>query len=213
VNRYLGGYAASFSELSPWLLRRADKKTRLLDIGTGIADFPEVIVGWASRQKPPIDVEVVGVDANPATIAYAKKALASRLPAELMSRITLLCADAHCLPFPDNSFDIAISSMFLHHFEGQEAARIVRSMHSVARCGVIINDLRRHPLAYYGIAALTRILPASPMVRHDAPLSVLRGFRRNELADIAKLAGLPAYRLCRRWAFRWVLSSLAVEQV
>jgi predicted nuclease with RNAse H fold len=45
------------------------------------------------------------------------------------------------------------------------------------------------------------------MVQHDAPLSVARGFRRAELAAIAKQAGLrPTIRW--HWAFRWALSTL-----
>ena len=208
VNRYLGGYSATLDVLGPWLKKRADVKMRLIDIGTGVGDFPEVIIRWAARQIPPIDLEIVAVDANPATVAFAKESLARRLPESLGKKITVACADALDLPYADGSFDIAMAAMFLHHFPEPSAVPIVRAMAQVARHGVLINDLHRHPLAYFGIRTLTRLLPASPMVRHDGPLSVLRGFRKRELAEIARSAGIESFQIRWHWAFRWVLSSL-----
>jgi SAM-dependent methyltransferase len=208
VNRYLGGYAATLSALGPWLKSRAGTKTRMLDVGTGVGDFPEMIVRWAARQKPAIDVQITAIDANPATVAFARESLQRRLPGELAQKITVECADAMDLPYPDQSFDVAMAAMFLHHFPGSSAVDVVKSMRRVARHGVLINDLHRYPLAYFGIKTLTHILPASPMVRHDGPLSVLRGFKRDELAEIGREAGLTGFDVRWHWAFRWVLSSV-----
>jgi len=208
VNRYLGGYAATLSALGPWLKARCGAKTRLLDVGTGVADFPEVIVRWAAPQDPPIDLEIMAIDANPATVSFARESLSRRLPESLARKITVECADAMALPYPDQSFDLALAAMFLHHFPGSSAVDVVKSMGRVSRHGVLINDLHRNPLAYYGIRALTSVLPASPMVRHDGPLSVLRGFKRDELAEIARSAGIERFQVRWHWAFRWVLSSV-----
>jgi hypothetical protein len=41
------------------------------------------------------------------------------------------------------------------------------------------------------------------MVKHDAPLSVLRAFTKRELVEILEKAGLIDYRIKWRWAFRW----------
>jgi hypothetical protein len=43
------------------------------------------------------------------------------------------------------------------------------------------------------------------MVKIDAPLSVLRGFKKQELIDILKQAGITRYTLKWKWAFRWEL--------
>lgn len=206
VNRCLGGYSATLSALIPFLRNHAGRSVRILDVGTGAADFPEMIVRWSVLGAPTVDLSVTAVDANPASVAYAGANLTRRLPPGLAAKICVEHADALALPYPDHGFDIAIAAMFLHHFPADQAITVLREMRRVARCGVIINDLQRHPLAYFGIAALTRALPASPMVRHDGPLSVLRGFTRTELAEIATSAGIRNFTLRWRWAFRWVLS-------
>jgi hypothetical protein len=46
------------------------------------------------------------------------------------------------------------------------------------------------------------------MVRNDAPLSVLRGFKSPELKNIAESAGLVDFSLKWRYAFRWVLHTI-----
>jgi hypothetical protein len=81
-------------------------------------------------------------------------------------------------------------------------------MQRISKHGILINDLHRHPFAYYGIYALTRLLPAVQMVRNDAPLSVLRGFKSSELKSVAESAGLIKFSLRWRYAFRWVLNTI-----
>ncbi len=208
VNQLLGGYATTMAAIAPFLKSHADQTIRILDIGTGIGDFPEYIVRWAAAQSPPIDVEITAIDANPVTVAYAQSTLQKRLAPDLLAKIKLEVADALALPYADNQFDLAIAAMFLHHFAHDNAVQIVRSMQCVASQGILINDLHRHPLAYYGIYALTRILPAVEMVRNDAPLSVLRGFTYAELEQIAISADLPKFSLNWRYAFRWLLSTI-----
>ncbi|MDQ2657524.1 MAG: SAM-dependent methyltransferase, partial [Bacteroidota bacterium] len=63
--------------------------------------------------------------------------------------------------------------------------------------------IHRHWLAYYSIKWLTRMFSKSAMVRHDAPLSVHRAFRKSELEEILRRAGLVDYKIKWRWAFRW----------
>jgi hypothetical protein len=100
-----------------------------------------------------------------------------------------------------------MASMFLHHFPGDQARKIVREMNRVARDGVLINDLQRNEFAYLAIKALTRIMPATKMVRNDAPLSVARGFNRAELYRIGRKAGMANIKIKWKWAFRWVMTS------
>ena len=209
VNQALGGYSAPMQVLRPLLLQSQAETIRILDLGTGIADFPEYIVRWAAQQRPARPVQIVAVDANPATVAYARQTLARRLPPELQTAIDVQVADALALPFADNSFDVVIASMFLHHFAQPKAVAVVRAMQRLASRGIIINDLQRHPFAYYGIAGLTRLFRASEMMQNDGPLSVLRGFQAAELKSIATEAGLGAVSIRWCWAFRWLLTTLS----
>lgn len=208
VNRWLGGYAATRSALAP-LLRRNDT-LRMIDLGTGAADYPEHLVHWAARRGQ--IVEVVAVDANPHTVAYAQTALDGRLPADLRPQVEVVCADALDLPYADDAFDVAHAALFLHHFPGREGVALLREMDRVARAGIVVNDLHRHPIAYYGVRAIGALTRASAMFRHDGPVSVRRAFWREELEALAAAAGLSPVRIRWRWAFRWILSTIDEDE-
>ncbi|MFQ5570902.1 MAG: methyltransferase domain-containing protein [Rhodothermales bacterium] len=206
VNRWLGGYAASMAAMLPLLRETTERPLRVLDLATGAADFPDYLVRWADRHARA--VEVVALDANPATVAYARQTLDRRLPEHLRPHVRVEVGDALALPYSDGAFDVCVASLFLHHLDREQAVALVREMNRVARHGLVINDLHRHPLAYYSILALARLLPVSPMFRNDGPISVLRGFKLNELHSIATDAGLRAVRVRWHWAFRWTLSTI-----
>lgn len=199
VNRWLGGYGVMRSVLKPLL----QKKTTVLDLGTGVGDFPEEAVRWADRLG--FTLHATGIDLNPATVAYAQDVLRARLPDALHARIHIAEGDALSLPYADDTFDVVMAALFMHHLRDAEAVHLLREMHRVARRTVLVNDLHRHPLAYYSIKALALVLPVSPMFVHDAPLSVLRGFTRWELLDLSRRAGLGDVQVRWHWAFRWSL--------
>ena len=207
TNRLLGGWAATDAVLDP-LLRTRDS-LRLLDLGTGGGDMLVHLVrrGAAFGCR----VEATGVDLNPAALDYAERQIRQHLPPTLQDRITLMEADALALDAADDAFDVAHAALFLHHFHGPDAPALLREMQRVSRLGAVVNDLHRHPLAYVGIGLLSRLLPTSSMYRHDAPLSVRRGFRRSELHALARRADWPQHRIRWHWAFRYTLSSLPAE--
>jgi 2-polyprenyl-3-methyl-5-hydroxy-6-metoxy-1,4-benzoquinol methylase len=99
--------------------------------------------------------------------------------------------------------DIVTCSLFLHHFKHDEAVKVVRRMYDISKQCVIINDLHRHWLAYYAIKLLTGIFSRTYMVKHDAPLSVARAFRRQDWMRLLRDAGIAYYTIKWRWAWRW----------
>jgi predicted nuclease with RNAse H fold len=80
-----------------------------------------------------------------------------------------------------------------------------RQLHRQAGIAVIINDLHRHWFAYYSIKYMTAAFSGSRLVKNDAPLSVRRAFRREELQQLLQQAGVANYSLRWMWAFRWQL--------
>ncbi len=205
INRTLGGYTAVYNGLRNYMERAGGREVRILDVGTAIGDIPIYLLQESGIRR--WNALYTGVDYNRATVDYANSYLAATLDPSVADRFTVEQADAFALPYEDGEFDIVMASMFLHHFPGAQAAAILREMNRVARDGVLINDLHRHPFAYHSIRALTRILPATEMARHDAPLSVVRGFCREELIEIAREAGLTHISVRWHWAFRWLLTS------
>jgi len=167
---------------------------RILDVATGSADIPRAILAWAARCG--FDVRVVGADLSQAVAAEAS--------GRSDPRLRIIRADALHLPFPDDAFDYAITNMFLHHLDDDQAAMVLREMARVARRGMIAADLLRSRRAYAWIVLFT--LLANPMVRHDARVSVAQAFSLPEVLALRHRAGLHFAKLHRHFAHRFVLA-------
>ena len=205
TNRLLGGWAATNAVLDPLL--DAHDRLRLLDLGTGGADALVHLVPRAAQRG--CHLTAVGLDANPSALAYGRRRMEATVPAGLQNRITLVEGDALDLSYDDDAFDVTLAALVLHHFHGPDAVRFLQEMNRVSRLGAVVNDLHRHPVAYAAIWCVGRLLPTSTMFRHDAPLSVRRGFRRSELHALAHAAHWPRATVRWHWAFRYTLSSLS----
>ncbi len=199
VNRYLGGRETLLRALRPHLDSLRGRRVEILDLGTGGADLPLAIVREARRLG--VEVRVVAIERDPVTASIAAEAVAGE-PA-----IEIVRGDATRLPFAPRRFDLATASLFLHHFAHQDAVALVRALLGTVREAVIVNDLRRHRISWAFIALASRLTRRSAMFRHDAPLSVLRGFSDGELEAIAREAGASKVRVKREWPFRLLLEA------
>jgi hypothetical protein len=97
-----------------------------------------------------------------------------------------------------------LATLFFHHFSTDDLIRVLRQLAEQTRF-IVINDIHRHPFAYYSIKWLTRLFSKSAMVKFDAPLSVLRSFTKQEWLYILQQAGFTQYQIHWKWAFRWQL--------
>ena len=62
---------------------------------------------------------------------------------------------------------------------------LLREMARVARLGVVVNDLDRSRLGWIGAWLIGHLLTGNRYTRHDAPLSVLRSYRADEMTGAA----------------------------
>ncbi len=108
-----------------------------------------------------------------------------------------LRADALRLPLADQSIDVLLAVKFAHHFAGAALVRLLSEFARTARQRVVVLDIRRHWMAYWGFVVWSRVFTRNRLVRNDGPLSVLRGFKAQELADLAE----PLAELS--WSIRW----------
>src|SRR5579875_990707 len=126
VNRWLGGYGAVYGALLPFMQRVGERPVRILDVGTGIGDIPAYLLQETGIRR--WNADFTGVDYNPATVEHARRYLTGALDVSVRDRFIVEVADATALPYADSSFDVAMASMFLHHFPAQQAEQIVREM-------------------------------------------------------------------------------------
>ena len=206
VNKYLGGLSALTRHLFPMIeqLRAAgQQRFRLLDVGTGSADIPAAIVDWARSRG--LEMEFVVLDLNEFAVRAAKEQTTG------YTEIKVVQADAMQMPFADQSFDFVLTTLFMHHLKTPQAARVILDFARVAKVAFIINDLRRHPVAYYAIKVLTRIFTRNRLVRHDAAVSVLRGFTESDLTELSQVACTP-FRVFRHFPYRFILIGGASAQ-
>lgn len=196
LNRYLGGYRGVLWGLERFLDRKPSRGFSLLDVGAGGGDVPRAIVAWG-RQRG-FSVRVAALEPNPLTAALARRqTLACR-------EIFVVRGDGFRPPFLPSSFDFVFASQMLHHFSEPEIIELLRCWAGLARRAVLVSDLVRHPLAYWGIFFLTRIFTRNPMTRTDAPLSVRRAFTLAEWRELFQRAGIGRFLLFPFFPFRFL---------
>ena len=196
VNRFLGytrGIIRHLEQFSrSW---EPGQPMRIIDLATGSADIPQAILRWADRRQ--FSLRIVAVERHPVTLAEANRRNTD-------SRLTLLQADAFNLPFAPASFDYALNAMFLHHLDEEQVIQLLRIMDRLATRGLIVADLLRHQRALQWIRAMTAL--STPMVRHDARVSVMQSFRQSEIERLRDQAGLDYLRYYRHFGHRFVLA-------
>ncbi len=198
INRFLGGNKLTLKGIARLLKgSTAAGPVAIADIGCGGGDMLMVIARWARKEGIP--VRLFGVDANPHIIKYAEGNTAA------YPEIQFMAADIFSEEFRKQKFDIVTCTLFTHHFTNEQLVRMLGQLKEQARLGLVVNDLHRHPLAYYSIKWITALVSKSRMVQHDAPVSVLRAFSRKDWENIMNRAGVKHFRLRWRWAFRWML--------
>lgn len=199
INTWLGGNAVTMSGLKTLLssTSNTNKTLKIADVGCGGGDMLKLLASYFKKKS--LKAELTGIDANPNIIEFAKN------NAKSFNEINFQTQDITSEGFRSQRYDIVFATLFFHHFTSEQLIQVFKSLRKQTTIGIVINDLHRHWLAYYSIKILTKFFSKSTMVQYDAPVSVLRGFRRKELIEILQSAGIDNYILKWKWAFRWQL--------
>jgi 2-polyprenyl-3-methyl-5-hydroxy-6-metoxy-1,4-benzoquinol methylase len=194
VNRWFGGHRPLIS------LFRRERRTwaggrtyRILDVGCGSGDIPIALARWGRRRGCQLRIEAV--DSHPATVKLAQQNCRDYPEISVSQRNVFDLEQAHS--------DYVVASMFLHHFPDDEIVAVLSHLLKLCTRKVIVNDLRRDPLAYAGTWLFS--LLTSPVFRHDARLSVRRGFTVEELRSLALPGFLYNVQLETHFFYRFLL--------
>jgi 2-polyprenyl-3-methyl-5-hydroxy-6-metoxy-1,4-benzoquinol methylase len=194
INTLLGGHNITLAGLKAFKLKQ-NKPYRILDIGCGGGDNLRVLAIWARKHN--LTLESVGVDLKQDCINYAK------IQCKDFPEISFITSDYRNLQGEDLNFDIIFSALCCHHFADHDLASLLAFKQANARLGFFINDLHRYSLAYFSIKWLTAIFSKSHLVKNDAPLSVKRGFRKQDWNHFLK--PFSNAKVSWKWAFRWLV--------
>jgi ubiquinone/menaquinone biosynthesis C-methylase UbiE len=189
-NRYFGGISTMTSMLRKVAARSGQKEISFLDVAGASGD-----VATTSQQVLAED----GITLRPI--------LLDRAFSHLGSGVAAVSGDAFRLPFADSSIDCVGCSLFAHHLEPEEITQFANEALRVARCAVLINDIRRNPmhLAFVYVAVP---FVRSRLTRHDAPVSIRRAHTMNEMRRYlekseAKRVEIASHYLFRMAAIAW----------
>ena len=153
---------------------------RILDIGSGSCDIPLAMSRWARAHNIPLHFTCLEMADPAADIARRQLARAGN-PA-----VQLLQEDIFTYQ-PAELYDYAVASMCFHHFSDAQILALLKRLRGFVRRSVLINDLRRSRWA--SLAARLLLAGAPDGVRHDALLSIRRGFKIHELKNVLRQLG------------------------
>jgi SAM-dependent methyltransferase len=194
INRLLGNYRNVVRGLNRLVDAQEIHRFSLLDVGTGSGDIPTVIARWAGRNG--VAVRISALEPEPVTVAQATSQTRN------FPEISVVRGDGMAPPFHPASFDFVLASQLLHHFSEEQIIRLLRIWSPLARRAIIVSDLVRHPLAYYGIRLLTKLFTRNAMTRTDAPLSVARAFTLAEWRALLREADVGPFQILSAFPFR-----------
>ena len=197
INTYLGGHKITVAGLEALIEKHnITKPICICEIGCGGGDNLVAINEFCISRNIPVNF--IGIDIKPECIAFAQDQ-------HIFLNAKWIIHDYKDVNFGETRPDIIFSSLFCHHFNEAELKNMLQWMKQNAAIGFFINDLHRHPLAWYSIKGITSLFSKSYLVKNDAPLSVARGFKKNEWNHIFKTAGITNFSIKWKWAFRYLI--------
>ncbi|MBD3275430.1 MAG: methyltransferase domain-containing protein [Candidatus Marinimicrobia bacterium] len=197
INAWLGGHGVTRSGLSR-LIPEPEGIYRVIDFGCGGGGNLRTVHEWAESSN--VRVELTGIDLMPEAIQFSREYLSD------LEHVTLIQTDYKDFQFENGEYDIALTSLFCHHLYDDDLTTLLQYMQRCASLGVILNDLHRHPVAYYSIKWITKLFSKSRLIQYDAPVSVAKAFTRNEFKNALLDAGISGYSISWHWAFRYLVT-------
>lgn len=183
----------AFNKIRKRYSKQLPKKIIIGDLGSGSGDLTRSIHYWAKSKK--WNTEIIGIDANPFMVEYATK--------KTQGLNNIQFKTANILSISEMKFDIVCINSICHHFNDEELLTLLKRVSQNTHFAIIINDLHRHWFSYFTIKYLSKLLHFTDLAKNDAPLSVLRAFKKNELVALLQKQNLNHYEIRWVWPFRW----------
>lgn len=200
INKWLGGNRVTINGIKKLLKGQPKDKTyTIIDLGCGHGDILRLVADYG--RKAGYKLKLIGIDANQDTIDYANE-LSTDYP-----ELSFENKDIFSEEFNQLKYDIALATLFLHHFKTEALEQLLKQLADNAKLGLVINDLHRSEIAY-GLFKLLSITINNQMIVEDGLTSILRAFKREDLENLSKTLNLKS-EIRWKWAFRyqWLVMS------
>ncbi|WP_299115732.1 methyltransferase domain-containing protein [uncultured Winogradskyella sp.] len=194
INKWLGGNRVTLNGVKKILQGQPkDRIYKIVDLGCGHGDILRLIADYGRRED--YKFELIGIDANQDAIDYAAE-LSADYP-----ELSFENKDIFSEEFKELDYDIALATLFLHHFKTEELEVLLKQLSSKAKLGLVINDLHRSEMAY-GLFKLLSLVISNQMIVEDGLTSILRAFKRKDLEHLTQKLNLKS-EIRWKWAFRY----------
>jgi len=203
INQLLGGNKLTLHGIKELLKKTDTSQTiTIADIGCGNGDMLRMLAKYGKKRN--LKFQLIGIDANAFTIDYAKK-LSKDFP-----NISYSCMDIFSEDFNRLKYDIVLCTLTLHHFTTSQIAEVMHTLNQNASIGIVVNDLHRSKIAYRLFQLIGVVFNLNTMSRNDGLISILKGFKKNELEHFSKKLNLKNYSINWKWAFRyqWIITKI-----
>ena len=191
--------AGLFRPIEALAIKQTTTPLRVLELACGGGDTAIDLALMGKRRGLALDIHAC--DLNPEAVEIARRNAKNR-----KAEITVFSADALAKPTDQISFDVVYCTLFAHHLDEADVVRLLTMMALRSRQLVLVDDLIRSRLGFILAWVGTRLLSRSWVVHTDGPLSVRGAFTPNEMASIAKRAGLVDAHFESAWPERYRLS-------
>ena len=203
INQLLGGNLLTLRGVQE-LIQKIPKATKItiVDVGCGNGDMLRTLAEFGLKNA--INFQLIGIDANNYTINHAQNL------SNNYSNISYRCEDVFDKSFVALKYDIVLCTLTLHHFKEDEIIELMSVFNTNSRVGIVINDLHRSAISYRLFQALCFVFRLNSMSREDGLVSILRGFKKEDLVRFSKKLNLIHYKIQWKWAFRyqWIIEKV-----
>lgn len=167
----------------------------ILDVGCGGGAFARQL---AENFK---NTQITGIDINPQAIELAQKCNGDLKNLKFELRTTPELNE------PPKSYDIVTATLVCHHLSDEQIIDFLKRAKLVARKCIIINDLQRSRLSYFGASILMPLFFPNRLVKNDSLLSIKKSFTYSDWIYYLKSADVDPknYSISWHWPFRWIV--------
>ncbi len=200
INKWLGGNKITLDAVKAIIKNQPkDRDIYIADVGCGNGAVLREIAKWGRKNE--YKIKLTGIDANTHAIEIGRK------KSKNYPEIDFLAIDIFSDEFKDFYCDIILCTLTLHHFKNKEILKLLRIFNQQARIGVVINDLHRSKAAYRLFQAFCAVFINNEIARKDGLISILRGFKKEELKSFAEKLPQTNHQINWKWAFRyqWII--------